>query len=308
MLGGGTNASNSKAHYNFHRGNLPGKKDVEYPIVSGEAIWSPCNTDVSIKPENSFTYLNGEKVNGTETGLSGKYDLIELIITNGCTEAEGFAFDGRMIDNGSYAERSGGQRLAEVLIYDRTLTEEERLNVEHFLQMKWGLKKLKIGNDSDVTLELTPNGKVDLSGMTHSVANLEGVGLIENGSLQVLDSVSTRKAVENGTLQVNGGLELCDDSTISVDLVSSSEDLITVNGVCTLGARVQVNVRPRVETSAAAEYRIPIVRATEWKNESNLESWTVVGDLPPGYVGGISRQNDMIVLHVSRGGTLLLLK
>ena len=52
-------------------------------------------------------------------------------------QSSGLTADGLAFDRGFGAGRSGGQRLDELIIYDRMLSDTERRQVEHYLYDKW---------------------------------------------------------------------------------------------------------------------------------------------------------------------------
>lgn len=74
-------------------------------------------------------FIDGEKLENT--GLSGGYQLVE-VHTAFAAHASAFA-----CDRGAYLWRSGGQRLAEVVLYDRVLSEPERVATRNYLLKKW---------------------------------------------------------------------------------------------------------------------------------------------------------------------------
>lgn len=105
-------------NYDFHRGG---------EAVTSE-IWNPWYANGNIL--NGSTYLNGVKVNGTSAGLPETYSVISLV-TTGNVEASRLACD--------RTNRSGGQQIAEVIIFDCVLNDAERQSIENYLSAKWGL-------------------------------------------------------------------------------------------------------------------------------------------------------------------------
>ena len=77
---------------------------------------------------NGQTYFNGLLVDGTTTALSSSFNLVSLI-TTGNVEASSLC--------GDRTYRSGGQKIAEVILYNRALSVTERQNVETYLRHKW---------------------------------------------------------------------------------------------------------------------------------------------------------------------------
>lgn len=108
----------------FHRGGatIDGGIVVSYPMFG----W-----DRSMNVRSGRVYLDSNYVENPDAqSLSGGWQLIE-VQTTGDTRADLFAADR------NFAARLGGQRLAEVIIYDRALSEPERVQTENYLNKKW---------------------------------------------------------------------------------------------------------------------------------------------------------------------------
>ncbi len=102
-------------NYHFHRG-------------TANQIWDGANGWASANIRDGSTYLNGEEVDGTQTVVPTEFSIITLI-TTGNVETSMLARD--------RTYRSGGIKLGELLIYDRALTDDERIRVENYLYEKW---------------------------------------------------------------------------------------------------------------------------------------------------------------------------
>ncbi len=102
-------------NYHFHRGQQ-------------NQFWDGANGWAHANVRNGSTYLNGVQVDGTATVLPPEYSIISLV-TAGNVETSWLARD--------RTYRSGGPKYAEILIYNRALTDEERLSVEAYLYAKW---------------------------------------------------------------------------------------------------------------------------------------------------------------------------
>ena len=103
--------------FHFHRGN------------SG-TIWSPTNTSANIR--NGTTRLMGATVNGTTTALGSGYRLVS-VVTDGNVEAS------RLSRDRTIAGRSWDGDVAEVIIYNRALTESEQARIGNYLAQKYAL-------------------------------------------------------------------------------------------------------------------------------------------------------------------------
>lgn len=100
--------------YNFHR---------EYG-----KIWHGGYAATGIK--NGSTWLNGSIIDGTQTELPEGYNQVALITSEAVTA-------NRLSDDRHIADRTWFGDIAEVIIYNRGLTETERLTVENHLNQKW---------------------------------------------------------------------------------------------------------------------------------------------------------------------------
>jgi hypothetical protein len=102
-------------NYHFHRG-------------TARQIWDGANGWSSANIRSGSTYLNGVKVDGTATVLPTTYSTVSLVTTAN-VETSMLARD--------RTYRSGGIKLGELLIFDRALTDAERVSVEAYLHAKW---------------------------------------------------------------------------------------------------------------------------------------------------------------------------
>lgn len=110
-------------NYHFHRG------------TSGP-IWSSTNTSANIR--SGTTRMMGNLVNGTSTPLGSGYRLIS-VVTAGSVEAS------RLSKDRSIAARSWDGDVAEVIIYNRALSEVEESKVGTYLAQKYALSAIYPG-------------------------------------------------------------------------------------------------------------------------------------------------------------------
>ncbi len=122
VMKGGNHILGDDNAYHFHRGG-----DI---AAATNTLWSNSYASASIK--SGQTYLNGgaAPINGTTTSMPAGYWLAS-VITTGAVEASRLACDRSL--------RTGGQQIAELLIYDRVLTDTERQAAEAVLKEKWSL-------------------------------------------------------------------------------------------------------------------------------------------------------------------------
>jgi hypothetical protein len=109
-------------NYDFHR---PTDNNPASPI------WDSGYVHANIKAGS--TYVNGALVDGTTdampTDLNNGFNLVEVLTDGNPVQADSF--------NKDRPYHSGDQYQAEVIIYDRVLTEAERVSVEQYLMSKW---------------------------------------------------------------------------------------------------------------------------------------------------------------------------
>ena len=100
-------------------------------VNPADPLWDATYANSSIR--NGSTYVNGILVNGTTfpmpTDLYNGFNLVEVLTNGGGVNADSF--------NKDRSYHAGNQYHAEVIIYDRVLTESERLAVEAYLSNKW---------------------------------------------------------------------------------------------------------------------------------------------------------------------------
>ena len=128
-------------------------------------------------------YVNGKKVDQLNDGLSGGWDLITMRTTP--TYPNGANAGGLAWYNGNASDRSGSQRVAEIVLYSGILTETERDEGAYYLRTKWGLDgEFQRSTTNNLSVALSPGAALDLDGKRHYVASLEGAGSVINpGSL-----------------------------------------------------------------------------------------------------------------------------
>ncbi|OQB84738.1 MAG: Autotransporter-associated beta strand repeat protein [Planctomycetes bacterium ADurb.Bin126] len=158
--GGGYVLSNTGAAQ-FHRGPAPA--GAYNPGDYRSYIWG---WDTPAAVTGGQTYLDGEIVSGTTTNLNGGYQLVS-VVTTGNASANNFANDRNNIPG-----RTGGQQLAEVIIYNRALTEAERLATEAYLMQKWFGASAGAILPAGTALQVQGGATVDLNGTTQTVASL----------------------------------------------------------------------------------------------------------------------------------------
>lgn len=119
MRGSGFLLGDDKGH-EFHRG---------YPeTVPTGKIWAAKYAASGI--QKGVLRVNGEIVDGFTTALPEDFSLITLVTTSSVKAC-------RLSRDRDLTARSGGQQIAELVIYDRPLTDAEVLAVEAHFMRKW---------------------------------------------------------------------------------------------------------------------------------------------------------------------------
>ncbi len=203
LLGGGNGRTG--AGYAFHRGGNVGL---------GAANAKDVLLNVSHACDSAFGAgwrKNGVPVKPGSAGLSGGWDILSMNITDDAAASisvDGFAFDGRS----GYNERIGSQRLAEVAIYNRKLTDDEVSAMERYLKAKWQLG-LQAACATNLAVELTNGATLDCTSGAQMVGALSGAGTVlgdVSALCLVADGTATAWPTVTGTFTV--------PATVSVEL------------------------------------------------------------------------------------------
>jgi len=189
-------------------------------------------------PTVNRTWINGQEVDHLYTGLSGGYDLVSFVWKQNETggSASGFAMRGGMVSP-YYPERSGGQRLAEVIVYQRVLTEEERRDTEAYLYHKW-FNKVLPGYAAPQINTVQVNGSNTLRTTGDQTIAVDVLTVADSATLNV--PAGTSATVQNagvaGNVRLSGGslqfsayqtpLAPAPDATLHLDATTN----LTLNG------------------------------------------------------------------------------
>ncbi|MDX9867623.1 MAG: hypothetical protein RBT78_06825, partial [Kiritimatiellia bacterium] len=157
--------------------------------------------------QNGLFYLNGRRIYPLTEGYNGFFQLVEAYPT-GPVRASAFAAD-RNIVNGN-----GCQRICEVILYNRELSEQEKLNTAEYLMRKWldrgvpreaalsGFETVESAGDSEVSVA----AETDYLGINRYTG---GGDLVKSGGgtlvLNSLDIAGRELDVREGTLVLKAG-------------------------------------------------------------------------------------------------------
>lgn len=308
LLGGGTNQYSSVGRWNFHRG-LRATTDDTFDArgCTNYLVAGAAHQDV----REASWHMNGRKVDASATELSGGWDQLSMVMQNAgkYADAQGFAFDGRTIgDRPAYLNRSGGQRLAEVLIYNRCLTDDERVRTEAYLRSRWGVGMHHAATNR-AKVVVASGAFFDLLGARQYVAAIGGDGVVGNGTLETAWVDAGEDGV--GTLTVDGDLALADNATLHVDFASAeSADFVSVSGVLELGRGLSVDLAGLEDVGNVRGLRIKVISAGGGvRGVSGLVDATFTGDpLPVSVKPALRVVGDDVWLTFSPSGTTLIFR
>lgn len=262
MLGGGTINGDTHHAYLWHRGGEGTGQTASDPLIVGSfgdsvglGVWRKNGTTITPKTE----------------GLSGGWDLVSMVTYGDVpASADGFAFDGRILNGVSAVEvRDGAQRLGEVIVYNRKLTDEEVVRNERYLALKWGL----VQKASSATVDLAQGAYLDCGGVEQHFGALSGTGTATNGVLCV-DRI------------------LCDPS-------SGAAPCVTAFAV---PDRLTVDFGDAVFSAADWENGVVVLAASEFINGQNLKNATFVGtNIPAAETLKLKVKNGQLVAKVRPG-------
>ncbi|MFO7936147.1 MAG: hypothetical protein R6V06_00860, partial [Kiritimatiellia bacterium] len=289
---GGNFLIGSKEEGHFHRGyDTPNEVTANSVIIEeGRTDTPPCLTSAG-----SYWSLDSREIDAATTGLSGGYQSFLFNTDPGLAPAND-------VQGGTFARdrayRWGGQRLAEFVIYDRDLTEEEREDAEVYMRAKW-FGEIPEGYymDGNVPLlNVLDGGIVDVDGQIRSVGTLQGDGVVSNGTLIVTDMLDVDDSLTVDNIQLAAGC------TMPVDISGGSSDTVTVNGTVTFGASGTISV-----SSDATSGNYDLFVADSVAGESDLNNWQVTG-LPERMSGKLSLEGSTVVLRILDEGTIIILR
>ena len=213
LMGGGTNAA-GELTYAWHRGifNAPNPSDPTKTIsmVGTTNLCPILHSGAAAAARTANWWKNGDVIS-YGNGLSGKWDQLSMVVKNeeDSVNADGLAYDGRSRkpSGATNHEYSGHQRLAELICYDRRLSDAERKKVECYLSAKWlnGMHPVA----KNVQMNIASGAVLDLDGGTQWFAGLSGAGSVQNGTLKVgglvADAAATAWPRVDGTFAVEPG-------------------------------------------------------------------------------------------------------
>jgi len=222
------------------------------------------------------------------------FHVISLVST-GAVTASTFAHD--------RTNRSGGQRLAEVLVYDYTLPALVRQAVTDSLLAKW---KGVYPPRSLGTLRVAHGGSLVCPYDLLEVGALEGTGAISSAGIQAAAVSAGDGAGMIGTLAVNGGLTLPDGAAMTVDCDGETSDRVDVAGRLTFGGGGTLHLQCDAQDLNGKTFTLFTFESVG--HPENLAGWKVIGDICDRYVVTLELDETLIRMTFKGKGTALLLQ
>ncbi|MCQ2391161.1 MAG: hypothetical protein MJ240_07040 [Kiritimatiellae bacterium] len=282
VLGGGTNSAGAQIGCSFLR-DFNGDKRTSRKtdnILAASARdhirWG------------GWWYKNGEffhySTGGScpKFGLSGGWDLLEWNSRTYSTyqaNCDGFAFDGSVLRAARTTWRATGQqRLAEVIFYNRSLTDAERAQNRNYLSRKWGLGVQEAAVNA-ATVTLAAGATLDCGGTNQYVHALGGSGTVV-GDISV-------------------GQLLCDYAEPAVP---------SVTGTFLLPTALQV-VLANFPQSGLRNVSVKLLEAGAIDGQENLSAVVFAGQsINPAYRPKVQVKDGALMLGFSSIGTTILFR
>ena len=187
-------------------------------------------------------WVNGVKTAAYSTPnvLSGGYDIVAMRLADGVADdktpsAGGLAYlDHRLADARNYM---GSQRLSELIVYNRRLTDEEMIQVEAYLRGKWGYNQKSNVNDASVRLG---QGATLRTTGNQFVGSVRGEGTVD-GDVTVRDFVA--RCGSSG-FTVNGVLTVAPNATVVIENLPAN-----------IGRKIEVPIASASEIAGRENFR-----------------------------------------------------
>jgi len=225
--------------------------------------------------------------------LPAGFHVISLVSTGPVT-ASCFARD--------RSNRYGGQRLAEVLVYDYTLPALVRQAVTDSLLAKW--KGVYPPRTLDA-LRVADGGSLVCPYDLLEVGALEGAGSVTAAGLRTGSVSPGDGAGMIGTLAVAGGLTLANGAVVAVDCDGETCDRIDVAGLLTFGGDGTVQLNCEAQELNGKSFTLFTFEAVGLPE--NLAGWSVAGEICRRYRVSLQLEENRVQMTFSGKGTLLLL-
>ncbi len=140
---------------------------------------------------------------------------------------------------GSRFSSTGQGNLAEVMVFNRALSQAERIAVETYLRAKWFLPDGMTAFTSD-TVSLVAGSVLDLGGTEQIFSGLSGCGLVTNGALTVSGDIAPGGANTVGTLTFASVVPQSGTLLIDVEADGDSDRLVASGALNLAGLSLRI--------------------------------------------------------------------
>jgi hypothetical protein len=254
---------------------------------------------------NASWRLNAVEVDPVATGLSGGNDLISMNFRpeDPSGSAWGFAFNAWFHNpNDGTVETCGWQYLAELIIYNRELTDSERRQVEAYLSRKWGLGVYKRTNGESANVRLNAGSTLDLNGNNCGLGALSGSGTVENaGELRVAKIDVGEPGAGEAKMDVDGDLTIADGGEWKV---TSGGGPLAVSGTLSFEGAVTFDLLELDVGAEAVDGAVCLATAAEYGALPGRSAISAVGGKHPVYL--FVNGGKLYLRVVPRGFTILV--
>jgi hypothetical protein len=160
----------------------------------------------------------------------------------------------------SYPARFYKGVIGEMIVYNRVITDAERLQVEEYLRLKWTDASSTIVNflPEGASLSLTNNGTLKLGGTTQTFSDVIGSGSVVNGQAIVTGDIRPGGDGVIGTLGFNGFEQ--QTATYYADLSQNSGapcDQVVISGTGSVSLDgLTINVNPLAQPTSILKFKV----------------------------------------------------
>ena len=301
-------------------------------------VWDPV-TQVTVL--GGDCYINGILVQPQSYGLTANQFYLLGQVMEGSSAACAFGCEAYDHNNpADIANRTGGQQLAEVVIYNRKLTRKESLDVQAYLNWKWfgtalagyaapgqtlalgavevpGGKSGELTVSGDATVDLGEvSGELTLSSeapivadvTTGSILNIDDIAL--SGSVITGEGTATALDFNDdaiGELSIED-LTLQDGAVVSMDVIGVTLDQVVVSGALTVDGAGTVEMNFDARDNYSGVYEIISFGSIDSVSRDNFEDWVISGNIPPKYKTSLTVSADKVSVTISELGMMILLR
>ena len=228
---------------------------------------------------NGRAWLDGAACDGTSTVIPEGFHVVR-VQTTGNMHAGTFGMDRGT--NQSY----GGMRMAEAMIFNRTLSDDEGAMAMNYLRAKWlNQSTVATRTQSLASVHLAPDAVFAFNDGIVSVTALSGAGTVESA-----------------------GVTLADAATVTLDSDGTNAESLTVTGPLTLAGSGTVVLSGSGLMGDLKDRTFTLIAANGAVDARALKNWSVTGEWKDGYAPKLALTTAGLQLSFMQNGTLLMLR